>query len=207
MQDKLKDIIELAPETAHVEPWTSLPEGGIVFVRHPSSDELANIVQLTQSEISETIAPLNVVQRVFSHNPDSFWGVFRAEEGIERKDARFVGYYGLLHLSQAGRDALESNTFDALNPPAEHLVPGGSRPSAIYIWGIVARKHVRASSPLVAWALGHKLYGGVPIYATAGTKGGLSTIKAYGFAGAREAEDGLGHLFRLDPPRKKSAVA
>jgi hypothetical protein len=207
MSEKLKKIIDVAPETAHVEPWTSLPDGGIIFVKHPNDAEIVEIAGMAVTEISPSVAPLAVVQAVYKHNKDSFWGIYQASDS-SRSDVRFIGYYGFLHLTQTGREALERNEFDTRDVDLRLLVPYGERPAAIYVWALVARKVARLSTPLVAWALGAKVYGGVPIYATAGTLGGLSSIKQNGFSGARPADVGLGHLFRLDPsPRKPSSEA
>lgn len=184
-----------------MEPWASLPDGGIIFVRHPSDAEIADLYNLTKVEISPSVAPLSVVQAVYKHNRDSFWGIYQASSP-ERTDTRMTGYYGLLMLTQAGREALEQNRFDAHDVDLRLVTPDGQRPAAIYVWALVARKVNRMAVPLLAWALGAKLYGGVPIYATAGTLGGLSAIRKQGFIGAREADSGLGHLFRLDPPAR-----
>ncbi len=89
---------------------------------------------------------------------------------------------------------------DVKNPDLKYIVPYGTRPAAIYIWAIVARKVNRYVMPLIAKALGKELYGGLPLYATAGTMGGLSTMKGTGFEGTSEKDAGLGQLFRLDAP-------
>lgn len=199
MKKKLKDIIGLQDVTPQDEPWASLSDGGIIFVRHPSDAEIADIHALTQTEITASTVPLSVIKAVHRHNRDSFWGVYRAADK-SKADPHFIGYYSLLLLTQAGRDALERGKFNAANPDLSLLAPGGTRPAAIYVWGVVARKVMRRATPLVAWALGSRLYAGLPLYATAGTMGGLNAIKDYGFAGARQSDGEIGGLFRLDPP-------
>ena len=206
MKKKLNDIIELTDEKPQDEPWTYLPEGGILFVRRPSDAEIANIYQLTQTEITSSSASLPVIETVHKHNKDSFWGVYQASDST-KQDARLIGYYSFLHLNQMGRDKLENGTFDATVPDLDLLVLSGQRPAAMYVWALVARKVARMATPLVAWALGAKLYGGVALYATAGTLGGLNTMKGYGFSGARPSDAGLGHLFRLDPQARKVSEA
>jgi hypothetical protein len=198
MRPKLSQIIYLAQNSQRIAPQAQLPDGGTIFVRHPSDEDMGNLYKLTQDEIGE-VAAREVVQAVYDHNPDTFWGVYYMPEDTPAEEARFIGYYGFLHLNPVGEKALETGAFDALNPDLAHLVKPGERPVVIYVWALVARRVARLATPLVARALGKDLYGGVPIYAKAGTLGGLATIKNYGFVSARPSDFGLGDLFRLDP--------
>jgi hypothetical protein len=159
------------------------------------------------TEISPDVAPLELVQAVYKHNSDSFWGVYYNESDAPDSKPRFIGYYGFLHLNADGQESLESGAFDAFHPDFNQLAKDGERPAVIYVWAIVAKKVARLATPLIAKALGKDRYGGVPIYAKAGTLGGLSTIKGYGFVGARPSEKGLGDLFRLDPEVSEAATA
>jgi len=199
MRPKLSQIIYLAQNSERLAPQAQLPDGGTIFVRHPTDDDISNLYTLSQSEIGAEVAPLDLVRAVYKHNPDTFWGVYYMPEDTAAEDAKFVGYYGFLHLNPAGEKALESGTFNALTPEMSHLCHAGERPVIIYVWALVARRAARLATPLVARALGRDLYGGVPIYAKAGTLGGLNTIKHYGFVSARPSDFGLGDLFRLDP--------
>ncbi len=196
MQKKLNDLLDLAPEKAKEEPWASVPDGGIIWVRRTTEDELPEIYALSKKEIAGTLTTLETVQRVRRHNQDSFWSVYRASD-TTRADTKFIGYYSLLHLNQPGLELLEAGKFDGVDPDMRLVVTDGTRPAAIYVWAIVVRKVSRVATWLLANALGAETYGGVPIFATAGTMGGLNTIKGYGFSGA-QPEPGLGKLFRLD---------
>lgn len=206
MKKSLNEIIMLASIAPRDEPFVGLGDGTAIVVHRPSDNEIENIHTLTQSEITVSTVPLPVIKSVHKRNKDTFWGVYQAPED-DRKNARFLGYYAFLHLNQAGREALERGTFDGTHPDLSLLVPTGVRPAAIYIWAVVARRLARIATPLVARALGRQTYGGVPIYTTAGTMGGLNTIKGYGFHGARAADRGLGDLFRLDPPSEQNITA
>jgi hypothetical protein len=145
------------------------------------------------------VASIDVVRRVYRHNPDTFWAVFFMPKDTEPEDAQFVGYYSFLFLNEAGEQALATGKFDGLDPDLNQLTEGGKRPIVAYIWALVARKVSSLATPLVAMALGRQLYSGVPIYAKASTLGGLNAIKRYGFVSARPSDFGLGDLFRLDP--------
>lgn len=199
MNKSLNDIIMLASVAPRHEPSVELPDGSVILVRRPSETEIDNIHNLTRDELSASTVPLDVIKAVHNHNKDTLWGVYRASNSSKR-DLHMIGYYSFLHLNQMGRELLEHNEFDGGDPALSLIVPYGERPAAIYIWAVVARGVARIGTPLTCRAMGRELYGGVPIYTTAATMGGLSAIKHYGFAGARQAEAGLGHLFRLDPP-------
>jgi hypothetical protein len=110
-------------------------------------------------------------------------------------------------LNDVGRFALEKGTFDPVSPRLEQLVREGERPIVVYIWAIVAKKVARVATPLVAKALGKDRYGGVPIYTSAATLGGLNTIKSYGFVNVQPSKMGLGDLFRLDGDGPEAAPA
>jgi hypothetical protein len=174
-----------------------LPTGAILFVRHPTDDDLVRIRELSQSEISPVVAPMDLVKAVYRHNRDTFWGVYLSQDGTEQ-GAKLIGYYSFLHLNEAGARALERGIFEGLNPDMAHLVAEGGRPVAIYVWGLVARKVARLATALVARALGRVRYSGVPIYGKAATLGGVAAFRHYGFESTRPS-GGIGGLYRLDP--------
>jgi hypothetical protein len=206
MQKNFKEILSTVASRAAEEPWMQVPDGGIVYVRRASSNEIAPIHELTKREISADVAPLTVVQDVYERNRDSFWTVNRASDA-SKTDSRMIGYIGMLHLNPAGRARLESGNFDAHEPDVGLIVPSHTRPAAIYVWAIIAPKAGRQATNLVAHALGAELYGGVPIFATAGTLRGMNLMKGYGFSGARGSDAGLGQLFRLDQAATVHATA
>jgi hypothetical protein len=207
MKSNLSDIIYLAQNSVTSSPSARLPDGGIIFVHHPSDQQISNLYSLSQTEISDNVAPLDLVREVYKRNKDSFWGVYYNKTGAPEDEPAFIGYYGFLHLNADGQKSLEDGSFDALHPDFAQLAVEGSRPAVIYVWALVAKKVARLATPLIAKALGKERYGGVPIYAKAGTLGGLSTIKGYGFVGARPSEKGLGDLFRLDPEVSEAVSA
>ena len=202
MKKTLNEIIMLESITPGHEPFVGLADGTVILVRRPTSEEIASVHSLTKAEIRASAVPLAVIQGVHNHNNDSIWGVYRAPSA-DKQNTQILGYYAFLHLNQAGRSMLERGAFDSTHLDLSLLVPSGVRPAAIYIWAVVARRLARIATPLVARALGRRTYGGLPIYCKAGTMGGLNVIKGYGFHSAREAETGLGHLFRLDPPERE----
>lgn len=199
MKPTLKEIISLTRGPSMDEPSFELPDGSVVLVRRSADDEIENIHSLTQSEITVSTVSLSVIKAVHNHNKDSIWGIYHATDATKQTQ-RLIGHYSFLHLNQAGLAALERGELNASDPDLSLVARDGERPAAIYVWGVVARRVARIGTPLIAVALGKKRYGGLPIYTTAGSMGGLNTIISYGFSSARPAETGLGDLFRLDPP-------
>jgi hypothetical protein len=197
MESNLRKIIRSAHNSEKREPEFRLPDGSVIFVRRPPIEEFDELYSLTTSEITPNIASFELVKAVYLHNSDTFWGVYYIKADAP-DEARFIGHYCFLHLNDLGRDAIESGKFNPVEPKLEHLVGEGEKPTVVYIWAIVAKKVARVATPLVAKALGKERYGGVPIYTSAATLGGLATIKSYGFVNVRPAKEGLGDLFRLD---------
>lgn len=206
MQRNLNDVLTLVGNEATGEPGMTAPDGGYVFVRRASEEDVAVLHELTKREIAADVAPLAVVEAVYKRNRDSLWAVYRCPDE-SRQETRLVGYVGLLHLTQIGRERLEAGAFDAHEPDVRLITPSNTRPAAIYVWAIIARKIAKQVSHLVALALGAELYAGVPLFATAGTLGGMNLMKGYGFSGARGSDAGLGQLFRLDQVRGAAQIA
>ncbi|HWD49859.1 MAG TPA: hypothetical protein VG309_08015 [Rhizomicrobium sp.] len=207
MQKKLGDLLDLAPDRAKEEPWSSLPDGGIIWVKRASRDDIPVMWDINERELRTEHTSIETVRRIHTHNSDSFWCVHRATDNT-RRDAHIYGFYGLLPLNETGLERLEAGQFDGIDPDMRLVVESGVRPAALYVWVVVVRKVSRIATWLLANALGAETYGGVPIFATAGTMGGLNTIRGYGF-NSTNGEQGLGKLYRIDRPQPvtKSSAA
>ncbi|HEY2034469.1 MAG TPA: hypothetical protein VGH02_12360 [Rhizomicrobium sp.] len=198
MSENFGDLLDLAPDKAKEEPWSSHPDGGIIWVGRAKPEELPELYALTQREVGEHITSLQTLQNMQKFNRDTVWGVYRASDQT-RTDKTMVGYVALIFLNKAGLEALEESRFDGIDPDMRMVVPSDTRPEAIYMWVVVLRKVSRIAGWLIANALGAERYGGVPIFATAGTTGGLNALKGRGFV-PHETQAGLGNLFRMDRP-------
>jgi hypothetical protein len=198
MSENFGNLLDLAPDKAKEEPWSSLPDGGIIWVARAKPEEMPELYALTQREVGERITPLETLQKMHAYNNDTMWAVYRASDKT-RADKTVVGYVALIFLNKAGLEALEESRFDGIDPDMRRAVPSGTRPEAIYMWGVVLRKISRIGGWLVANALGAERYGGIPLFATAGTLGGLNALKGRGFV-PHNTQAGLGDLFRMDRP-------
>ncbi|HWA30743.1 MAG TPA: hypothetical protein VG867_06585 [Rhizomicrobium sp.] len=205
MSNNLGELLDLAPDKAKEEPWSSLPDGGIVWVARAKEHEIPELYALTQKEVGDGITSLETLQNMQKHNRDAVWGVYRASDN-SRADTKLVGYFALIFLNPPGLEALEQDRFDGIEPDMRMVVPSDTRPAAIYLWVVVVRRLSRIAGWLLANALGADRYGGIPIFAKAGTKGGLNALKGRGFS-ASDSNATVGHLFRLDRPPVPGANA
>lgn len=178
------------------------PDGDIIVVRMAQPEDVEPLHALTIMEIGPSVAALDTMKAVYKHNPETLWTIHRrSPEG----DDRLAGYFGFLHLNTAGLRALDDRTLSGRQPDLALLARAGERPAAIYVWAGIARKVRALAEMLVAQALGAERYGGLPIYATAGTLGGLKWLNHLGEADRGPAENALGNVFRIDTQRSVAA--
>jgi predicted GNAT family N-acyltransferase len=161
------------------EPGCIDREGLFTFVQGPSAADLANLYELTLREIGQHVASFDVVQSVYSHNPFSFWAIWRST-AADRKNPVLSGYWSCLPLNSAGADALVTGGIDRSNPDLSLLAKAGEKPAAIYIWAIVARKLSVLGGSLIARAMGMSDYENTPLYGVVATNDGLRSLKNYG---------------------------
>jgi hypothetical protein len=195
----LTEILDYTVKNTVEMPSAPHPEGGTVFVRVAQFSEIEALHELTVREIGQQVAPLEAMQDVHRHNPETLWAIFRAPSG-DASRAQLAGYYGFLHLNQAGSEALEKRTLRPRSPDLSLLAAAGERPAVVYVWAIVARRLTKLTIPLVGKGLGIKRYGGLQFFATAGTMGGLNGLRGYGFKGAADSDDKIGDLFQFYMP-------
>ena len=179
------------------------PDGDIIVVKMAQPEDVDVLHALTIMEIGPSVAALETMRAVYRHNPETLWTIYRRSP--QGGDDRLAGYFGFLHLNAAGLRALEERTLSGREPDLTLLAPAGDRPVAIYVWAGIARKVRALAEMLVAQAMGAERYGGLPIYATAGTLGGLKWLNHLGEADRGPAENALGNVFRIDTQRSVAA--
>lgn len=179
------------------------PDGDIIVVKMAQPEDVDVLHALTIMEIGPSVAALETMRAVYRHNPETLWTIYRRSP--EGGDDRLAGYFGFLHLNAAGLRALEERTLSGREPDLALLARAGDRPVAIYVWAGIARKVRVLAEMLVAQAMGAERYGGLPIYATAGTLGGLKWLNHLGEADRGPTENALGNVFRIDTQRSVAA--
>lgn len=171
-------------------------DGDLIVVRMAASEEVETLHEMTVREIGPSVATLETMRRVYKHNPECLWSIYRRP--FSGDPEYLAGYFGFLHLNPAGMVALDERSLSGRDPDLSLLACAGERPAALYVWAAVARKMRMIAEMLVAQALGAERYGGLPVYATAGTLGGLKWLNHLGQADRGPQENALGNVFRVD---------
>jgi hypothetical protein len=195
-----KDLLE---HPAKRDKFAIHPEGDVISVQMCRHDQIATLHALTIREIGSGVATCETMQLVWRHNPESLWTIHRRTppDGPDT----LAGYFGFLHLNEAGLEALHARTLNGRAPDLALLAKAGERPAAIYAWAGIARQVRVIAQRLVAHALGAKRYGGLAVYATAGTPGGLKWLNQLGHADRGPQDNTLGSIFRIDTVRPVTA--
>ena len=148
------------------------------------------LAELVRTQISENTATVDALLAVQRHNTDSFWGLFRDQDGARE----LVGIYGQLLLNRDGHHALKEGILDRLDPQHALLTGPGERPDAIYIWCIVAKKKLAALQAALLDRLPH--LAGVPHYTCLATADSYSVGRRLGFVPVSASDDRMGGIFR-----------
>jgi len=186
----------LRETSAYREASARHADGDLIIVRVSLPQEVSVLHRMTVLEIGPSVASLETMLQVYKRNPENLLSILR--KPLSEETQRLSGYFGFLHLNRAGLAALEARTLSARQPDLSLLAEAGERPAALYVWAAVARKMRVIAEGLVAEALGAELYGGLPVYATAGTLGGLKWLNHLGEADRGPQENALGNVFRID---------
>lgn len=199
MDENAFPINAMSPSPGVREFIATHADGDVIVVRMTQTGEVDALHALTVLEIGPSVASLETMHRVYKHNPECLWTILRRPASGEPD--RLAGYFGFLHLNTTGLAALEARILSGREPDVALLAAAGERPAALYVWAGIARKVRVLAEMLVAQALGAERYGGLPVYATAGTLGGLKWLNHLGEADRGPAENALGNVFRVDLTR------
>ena len=138
-------------------------------------------------------AATEIVQRVFRHNPDSFWAIARRDSfaaGIGRAE----GYVAFLMLNEAGMDRLFDGSLVPIDPDLSLICRQTETPAGIYGWGVFARGMLAGGIPLVYEKISTPRYRDTPVLSRAATAEGRRNMESMGFTlGAK-----YGNKSRLD---------
>lgn len=149
----------------------------VVFT--PNATEAARLWEQARHDIAG-LTTTDVVQRVMTQNPDSFWAIARRET-FKADAPTGDGFMAFLMLNQAGVRALISGELNTKNPSAKYLCVQSEKPSGIYIWGVHARGALSGGMSLTFEKIWSPRYSDVDIYARAVTADGERTLEYLGF--------------------------
>ena len=82
---------------------------------NPSESDLALMYEMLKKEIGPDVAKLDTIRHVYAHNPDTFWGIYRASDE-HRRDAKLVAFISYLPLNEDGYAALQNKTLTGRSP-------------------------------------------------------------------------------------------
>lgn len=152
---------------------------GRLVVFTPSGLQVDALVNEARRVIGR-IATNEVVHRVVSHNPDSFWAIARRSRYSSSfpKGGGFVAY---LMLNDRGLRGLLDGSLNARDPDIGMIARQNEKPAGIYVWCVHAPGVLAGGMPLTVEKITTKLYRDVDVYARAATAHGLELMQTMGF--------------------------
>ena len=151
-----------------------------IVVFQPNGLEVELLLNRARKEIA-ALTGSDVVYRVMSHNPDSFWAFARRSRYNAAAPAG-EGFLALLMLNEAGMERLIDGTLDTSDPDLSLLTTQNESPAGIYLWAVHARGPLSGGIPLVFEKISTPLYAHADLYARAVTPDGRRILEATGFA-------------------------
>ena len=145
----------------------------------PRGVEVEALMARARLDIPE-LARTDVVLRVMSHNPDSFWAVAHRNRHSASAPSG-DGFFAFLMLNEAGLAQLAAGALDASNPDLALLAAQNEKPAGIYVWALHARGSLAGGVALIAEKISTPLYKDVDLYARAATVEGYRFLQRLGF--------------------------
>jgi predicted GNAT family N-acyltransferase len=173
-------VSRLAKPVAHPLPELDpqvLAKRLVVFT--PNGLEAARLWECARRDIAG-LTTTEIVQRVMTHNPDSFWAIARRSRYKSTAPAG-DGFLAFLMLNEEGMKGLVDGALNTKDPDLKFLARQNEKPAGIYVWGIHARGPVAGGIPLALEKVWTPLYRDVNMYARAVTMDGQRLLEAVGF--------------------------
>jgi len=149
----------------------------VVFA--PNGSEVDAILARARRDITE-LTTADVVHRVISHNPDSFWAIAHRSRYSSVAPAG-EGFMAFLMLNEAGLNKLIEGTLDTSNPDLSLLAPQNEKPAGIYVWALHAPGVIAGGVALTFEKVATPRYADVNLYARLVTGAGRRLGHALGF--------------------------
>jgi predicted GNAT family N-acyltransferase len=149
----------------------------VVFA--PNGAEIDAILTRARRDIAG-LTTAEVVHRVISHNPDSFWAIAHRSRYSSIAPAG-EGFMAFLMLNDAGMKRLVAGTFDASNPDLSLLAPQNEKPAGIYVWALHAPGGIAGGVALTFEKVATPRYADVDLYAKLVTAAGRRLGRTLGF--------------------------
>lgn len=161
----------------HIDP-RRLARRLVIFT--PTGAEIDALMDRARQDLPE-LGANEVVHRVVSHNPDSFWAIAR-RENFNSKERRPEGFQAYLMLNHEGLRRLVAGTLKGTDPDVSLLASQNEKPAGIYIWCTHAWASLSGGMSLTLQKISTPLYRDVDVYSCASTPEGARTLEGLGFS-------------------------
>jgi predicted GNAT family N-acyltransferase len=148
----------------------------VVFT--PSGAEIDALLMRARQDVDLTSA--EIVHRVISHNPDSFWGIARRSRFNSMAPVG-EGFMAFLMLNEAGMRKLVDGSFNTADPDLSLLASQNEKPAGIYVWALHARGVIAGGVALTFEKVTTPRCADVDLYAKAVTADGRRFVGTLGF--------------------------
>jgi predicted GNAT family N-acyltransferase len=150
-----------------------------LVVYTPTATEMDRLMDRARRDIAG-LTKSEIVHRVMSHNPDSFWAIARRNR-FDASSAAGEGFLAFLMLNEAGMKGLIDGSLDTKNPDLGAITQQNEKPAGIYVWAVHARGVIAGGIPLALEKVWTPLYRDANLYARAVTPDGTRILEALGF--------------------------
>ncbi len=161
----------------HIDP-RRLARRLVIFT--PSGPEIDMLMDRARLDLPG-LGDNEVVHRVVSHNPDSFWAIAK-RENFSSRDRKPEGFQAYLMLNQEGLRQLIAGTFKGTDPDTSLLASQHEKPAGIYIWCTHAWGALSGGMSLTLQKISTPIYRDVDVFSCASTPEGAYTLEGLGFA-------------------------
>jgi predicted GNAT family N-acyltransferase len=171
-----------------------------LLIYTPTAAEIDELLDAARRDLPQ-IGANEVVHRVVSHNPDTFWAIARRDR-FSSKARHAEGFQAFLMLNEAGVAQLIAGTFRGTDPELSLLAAQYEKPAGIYIWCTHARGTLAAALTLTLQKMSTPLYRDADIYTWAATPEAHHALERAGFRRGVTARDHFApdlYVFRRSP--------
>ena len=171
-----------------------------LLIYTPTAAEIDELLDVARRDLPQ-IGANEVVHRVVSHNPDTFWAIARRDR-FSSKARHAEGFQAFLMLNEAGVAQLIAGTFRGTDPELSLLAAQYEKPAGIYIWCTHARGTLAAALTLTLQKMSTPLYRDADIYTWAATPEAHHALERAGFRRGVTARDHFApdlYVFRRSP--------
>jgi predicted GNAT family N-acyltransferase len=190
----------IATAKKRFEPGTYTGEGNFVFVRNPESAALFFSYSQLLVAFGPNVAAFEVVQRVYAHNPISWWTVHRSPD-FSRARAEAIGLCTYLPLNARGVAAIRAGVLNGLDPDFGLLSCCDEDLAGLYLWAWVAQGLFDLCCKLTGHAIGVDLCARIPVFGKITTEASLNAIRRSSKRVTPACDLKMGSLFELRFPR------